>query len=79
MLRRLALWLLVAAGVSGLSVALWFGAEASQAMKCQRAAEQALVSMRAAEVCSGSLVGCSLSFEQVQTVMRDQLEAERCK
>lgn len=37
------------------------------------------VSVKAAEICTGTLVGCSLSYEQVRQLVADTRKAEACK
>jgi hypothetical protein len=46
---------------------------------CEALTARAAISKRAAEICTGELVGCSLSFEQVERIVAEQEAARGCK
>lgn len=50
-----------------------------QAGRCAELKTTAAISQRAAQICTAELVGCGLSFEQLQQVLRDQEAAKACK
>lgn len=46
---------------------------------CKSVKQEAMVSARSFQLCTESLVGCSLTYEQVRAVVAEADKAERCQ
>jgi hypothetical protein len=69
-------WLTLAAAAA---LGAWAGYQLGKPPTCDTLRFRAAVSQKAAELCTGELVGCSLGFEQVERVLADQEAAKVCK
>lgn len=47
--------------------------------KCEALAASAQISQRATDICTGELIGCSLSFEQVERIVAAHEAAKDCQ
>lgn len=72
--RRQWLLILLIAGLGAIA-----GYRLRQPSECKASILQAAISNRAAELCTGQLVGCGMTYEQVRQVVAEQVEAEQCK
>jgi hypothetical protein len=70
-------WLILALVFSG-GALIGYG-RAQTGHDCEALTERAAISKRAADICTGELVGCSLSFEQVERIVAEQEAARGCK
>jgi hypothetical protein len=71
-------WLLILL-IAGLGAIAGYCATNYAKPDCEAARQTAAVSKRAAEIRTGALVGCAMTFEQVRQVVSEQVEAEVCK
>ena len=69
--------------LAGLAVAVSIFAVAwvftSAKPSCKAAKAQAAISARAAEICTGTLIGCSLTYEQVRLLVVEGEAAKACE
>lgn len=68
-------WLILALAFA---LGAWAGYQLGKPPGCDTLRLQAAISKRAAEICTGDLVGCGLSYEQVQAVLADQEAVKVC-
>ena len=49
------------------------------ATSCEGVKHAAAVSLRATEICTGQMVGCRLTFAQIERVLQQQEAAKQCR
>ncbi len=57
----------------------WSIYSAPRPMDCIIAKRAAAISLRATEICTGQMVGCRLTFKQVERVLQQQEAAKQCR
>lgn len=65
---------------SAVAAGTWFANGPMRVAACEHAKEEHAIAQRAADICTSGLIGCSLSIDQIEKVLRLEVRAARaCK